>query len=56
MVEYVVINVIKHVIFVKKKIMNVTTNGVEKGNTARLTGTPIRRQIVRDVSLFSKLY
>ena len=28
----------------------------KKRKTARLTGTPTRRQIVRDVSLFSKLY
>ena len=39
-----------------KKIINVTTNSVEKRKTARLTGRPTRRQIVPDVSLFSKLY
>ena len=46
---------IKHVLFVKK-IMNVTTNSIEKRNTARLTGTLTWHQIVWDVSLFSKLY
>ena len=35
-----------------KKIMNVTTNSIEKRNTARLTGTLTRRQIVTDVSFF----
>ena len=35
-----------------KKIINVTTNAWKKEKTAR----PTRRQIVRDVALFSKLY
>ena len=37
------------------KIMNIIANSVETRKTGRLTGTPTRRQIVRDASLFSKL-
>ena len=49
-------NGIKHVMFVKKKKISVTTNSVGKRNTARLTGTPTRRQIVRDISFFFIIY